>query len=75
MACCPRNVRAGFPGGLRSQDGLLWFPTLKGIVVIDRIMPWHSPVPAVVLEQTLVDGVPKFPVLDRDDDTSTPARK
>jgi ligand-binding sensor domain-containing protein/signal transduction histidine kinase len=56
------------PAGLRSQDGLLWFPTLKGIVVIDPHHAVRSPVPAVVLEQTLVDGVPEFPVLDRDND-------
>jgi ligand-binding sensor domain-containing protein/signal transduction histidine kinase len=48
-----------FPTGLRTKSGLLWFSTLKGIVVVD---PQHitagSPAPAVVLEQTLVDGVP-----------------
>ena len=48
-----------FPAGLRTKSGLLWFSTLKGIVVVD---PQHisagSPAPAVVLEQTLVDGVP-----------------
>ena len=56
------------PAGLRSKDGLLWFPTLKGIVVIDPHHAVSSPAPAVVLEQTLVDGVPELPVLDRDDD-------
>ena len=67
MACCPRNVRAAFPPpGLRSSDGLLWFPTLKGIVVINPHHAVSSPAPAVVLEQTLVDGVPELPVLGRD---------
>ncbi len=56
------------PAGLRSKDGLLWFPTLKGIVVIDPLHAVSSPGPAVVLEQTLVDGVPELPVLDRDDE-------
>jgi signal transduction histidine kinase/ligand-binding sensor domain-containing protein len=48
-----------FPIGLRTKSGLLWFPTQEGIVVAD---PHHqatkSPAPAVVLEETLVDGVP-----------------
>jgi ligand-binding sensor domain-containing protein/signal transduction histidine kinase len=48
-----------FPIGLRTKSGLLWFPTQDGIVVAD---PHHqtieSPAPAVVLEETLVDGVP-----------------
>jgi ligand-binding sensor domain-containing protein/signal transduction histidine kinase len=50
-----------FPIGLRTKSGLLWFPTQEGIVVAD---PHHqtveSPAPAVVLEETLVDGVPEF---------------
>jgi signal transduction histidine kinase len=48
-----------FPIGLRTKSGLLWFPTQEGIVVAD---PHHqtieTPAPAVVLEETLVDGVP-----------------
>jgi signal transduction histidine kinase len=48
-----------FPIGLRTKPGLLWFPTQQGIVVAD---PHHqtlnTPTPAVVLEDTLVDGVP-----------------
>jgi len=56
------------PAGLKSKDGLLWFPTLKGIVVIDPHHAVSSPAPAVVLEQTLVDGVPELPVLGRDND-------
>jgi signal transduction histidine kinase len=48
-----------FPIGLRTESGLLWFPTQEGIVVAD---PHHqtmrNPAPAVVLEETLVDGVP-----------------
>ena len=54
------------PAGLKSKGGLLWFPTLKGIVVIDPHHAVSSPAPAVVLEQTLVDGVPEIPVLGRD---------
>jgi signal transduction histidine kinase/ligand-binding sensor domain-containing protein len=48
-----------FPIGLKTKSGLLWFPTQDGIVVAD---PHHQmkdiPAPAVVLEETLVDGVP-----------------
>jgi signal transduction histidine kinase/ligand-binding sensor domain-containing protein len=48
-----------FPIGLRTKSGLLWFPTQEGIVVAD---PHHQameiPPPTVVLEETLVDGVP-----------------
>lgn len=48
-----------FPVGLRTKSGLLWFPTQDGIAVAD---PHHQtaeiPPPTVVLEETLVDGVP-----------------
>jgi ligand-binding sensor domain-containing protein/signal transduction histidine kinase len=48
-----------FPIGLKTKSGLLWFPTQDGIVVVD---PHHqtrdTSAPAVVLEETLVDGVP-----------------
>ena len=47
-----------FPAGLRTGPGLLWFPTRKGIVVVDPHHTMSSPAPAVVLEQVLVDGVP-----------------
>jgi len=54
------------PAGLRTKAGLLWFSTLKGIVVVDPHHTVSSPAPDVVLEQTLVDGVPKPPILGRD---------
>jgi signal transduction histidine kinase len=48
-----------FPIGLRTKSGLLWFPTQEGIVVADPHHPMpETPAPAVVLEDTLVDGVP-----------------
>jgi ligand-binding sensor domain-containing protein/signal transduction histidine kinase len=51
-------ISGSFPIGLRTKSGLLWFPTQEGIVVAD---PHHqtmeSPAAAVVLEETLVDGV------------------
>jgi signal transduction histidine kinase len=46
--------------GLRNGTGLLWFSTLKGIVVVDpKRIAASAPAPAVVLEQTLIDGVPE----------------
>jgi ligand-binding sensor domain-containing protein/signal transduction histidine kinase len=45
------------PAGLKSKSGLLWFSTLKGIVVIAPHKIAGSPPPVVILEQMLVDGV------------------
>jgi hypothetical protein len=48
-----------FPISLKTKSGLLWFPTQEGIVVVDPRHPSiNAPAPAVVLEETLVDGVP-----------------
>jgi ligand-binding sensor domain-containing protein/signal transduction histidine kinase len=47
------------PAGWKARDGRLWFPTARGIVVIDpsRIAP--SPVaPLVKIERVVVDGEP-----------------
>src|SRR5437763_13749625 len=45
------------PAGLKTQSGLLWFSTMKGIVVVDpRPHKADAPAPEVVLEETLVDG-------------------
>ncbi|MGA2869282.1 MAG: two-component regulator propeller domain-containing protein, partial [Verrucomicrobiota bacterium] len=54
-----------FPAGLRTKAGLLYFPTLKGVVMVDSHHLLNSPAPPVVLEQSLVDGVPGTPVLAR----------
>jgi signal transduction histidine kinase len=54
-----------FPAGLKTKSGLIWFSTLKGIVVVDPHHTVNSPAPAVVLEQILVDGVPDLPAVDR----------
>ncbi len=46
------------PAGLKTKSGSLWFPTTKGIAAIDPLSQIsESPPPAVVLEETLVDGV------------------
>lgn len=48
------------PAGLKTRAGLLWFPTLKGVVVVDpRALPQVAQPPHPVLEQVLVDGVDK----------------
>lgn len=46
----------GDPAGWRSKDGKLWFPTLKGVAMIDpeRIKTNSQP-PPVVIEQIRVD--------------------
>ncbi len=46
------------PAGLKSKSGLLWFPTLKGVVVADpRPDIADSSPPTVLLEEVLLDGV------------------
>lgn len=47
------------PAGWKSRDGKLWFPTLRGVSMIDptRISRNLTP-PPVVIEQALVDGQP-----------------
>jgi len=49
--------------GCKTTDGKLWFPTMKGVVVIDpgNIKTNRVP-PPVVIEQILLDGVPTYPV-------------
>ena len=47
-----------YPAGLKTQSGQLCFSTLKGIVVVDpRPRTAEAPAPAVVLEETMIDGV------------------
>jgi signal transduction histidine kinase/streptogramin lyase len=59
-----------FPDGLRTKAGLLYFPTLKGIAVVDPHHTVNSPAPAVILEQVLEDGVPQIPVFVQDNSGS-----
>ena len=48
-----------FPAGLKTKSGLLWFSTLKGVVVIDpKVQPAVALMPNTVLEEILIDGVP-----------------
>jgi signal transduction histidine kinase len=48
-----------YPAGLKTRDGLLWFSTLKGIVVTDpRRRPVDTLAPPVVLDEVTLDGQP-----------------
>ncbi len=51
------ECNGGFqPAGWKAHDGRLWFPTMKGVVVVDpRRAAIVSPPPPVVLEQAFVD--------------------
>ena len=44
------------PNSCRTRDGRLWFPTTKGVVVVDpRALPINDLPPPVVLEQVVAD--------------------
>jgi PAS domain S-box-containing protein len=44
------------PAGTRTRDGRLWFPTIKGVAVIDpNKLKLNEMLPPVVIEQILVD--------------------
>ena len=46
----------GDPAGWRARDGKLWFPTIKGIAMIDpERMKTNSHAPPVVIEQIRID--------------------
>ncbi len=51
------ECNGGFqPAGWKSHDGRLWFPTMKGVVVVDpKKVGTGGPAPAAVLEQAFVD--------------------
>ncbi|MBI2837778.1 MAG: hypothetical protein HYX75_05660 [Acidobacteria bacterium] len=45
------------PAGCKSRDGRLWFPTLKGLVVVDPAhLRLNDQPPPVVIEDVVVDG-------------------
>src|SRR5258708_13723467 len=47
-----------FPAGLKTKSGLLWFSTVKGIVMVNpHPKKAGAPPPAVMLENVIVDGV------------------
>ncbi|MEW6061285.1 MAG: two-component regulator propeller domain-containing protein [Bacteroidota bacterium] len=54
-----RETNGGFqPAGLKTRDGLLWFPTVKGVTIINpsSIKINNSP-PPVVIKTVSVDGM------------------
>jgi signal transduction histidine kinase len=53
------------PAGWKSRDGRLWFPTIKGAVVIDpNKLRINQQPPPVVVEQVIVDGQAVSPTAD-----------
>ena len=47
------------PSGIKAQDGTLWFPTQKGVAVINpNAVPFNSEPPPVVIESLNVDNKP-----------------
>ncbi len=45
------------PTACRTGDGRLWFPTVKGVVVVDpKREPPRSPAPSVVIEEIVLQG-------------------
>jgi ligand-binding sensor domain-containing protein/serine phosphatase RsbU (regulator of sigma subunit) len=53
------ECNSGVPGGVRSRDGLLWFPTSSGVVRIDPgRMRKNVVVPPVHIEEARVDRAP-----------------
>jgi signal transduction histidine kinase len=54
----PECNTVGWPSGLRSRDGRLWFPTIRGAVAYDpnhEVAP-AAPPPPVLFEEVRVDG-------------------
>jgi ligand-binding sensor domain-containing protein len=49
----------GQPAGWKTRDGRLWFPTVKGVAVVDpRAVPPNPTPPPVVIEECLLDRRP-----------------
>jgi signal transduction histidine kinase/ligand-binding sensor domain-containing protein/CheY-like chemotaxis protein len=51
----------GAPPGIRSRDGRLWFPTIRGVAIYDPEYPEAQrppPLPPVIIERILVDDTP-----------------
>jgi ligand-binding sensor domain-containing protein/signal transduction histidine kinase len=57
------ECQGGFqPSGLKTRDGRLWFPTIKGFAVVDPERVATNPVaPLVVIESLAVDGAIQKP--------------
>lgn len=56
----------GRPAGWRTRDGRLWFPTIRGVAIIDPAdLDTNEVPPAVHLEQVLVDRRPVTAAAER----------
>ena len=55
-----QTCAGGFqPGATLAADGRIWFPTAKGLAIVDpKNVSTNSVVPSVVIEQMLADGEP-----------------
>ena len=53
-----QTCSGGFqPGATRAEDGTIWFPTTKGIAIVDPAsVSTNTCVPPVVIEEMLADG-------------------
>ncbi len=52
-----RECNGGQPAGSRSADGRLWFPTMKGLSVVDpRRLAYNTLPPPVRIESVVVNG-------------------
>ena len=57
-----RECNGGGPAGCKTKDGRLWFPTLKGVVMVEPgNLRTNSQPPPVLVEEVLVDGRPIAP--------------
>lgn len=50
-----RECNGASPAGWRTDDGMLWFPTVRGLVRIDP-RPLNTKPPAVIIEEARLDG-------------------
>ena len=49
-----------WPGGVKTRDGRLWFPTQDGVAVIDpRAVPVNPRLPPVVVESFVLERIPQ----------------
>lgn len=66
------ECQGGFqPSGCRTRDGRLWFPTVKGLAVVNPETIVRNPLPPlVVIEEMLVEGKLQLPKSDANKSSS-----
>ncbi|MBK8810069.1 MAG: hypothetical protein IPN69_04980 [Acidobacteria bacterium] len=52
-----RECNGANPAGARGPDGRLWFPTIKGVAVVDPARLGKTP-PSIMIEQIMIDDKP-----------------